>query len=139
MTERCIFVAGFPDYSVVIGVVRIHCLMDALVFRQSSAPYVRVNYALLKEDSCVTFQSFGDDAETCSYTLNYVQQGLFNLENRRYSTRMKIQYYTYLRQAIEKPYWKQDNKVGVLIVMIAPQNSDLQFYDLDTYMEYSVR
>ena len=139
MRQRCIFVTGFPDYSVVIGVVRIHCLMDALVFRQSSAPYVRVNYALFKEDTCVTFQSFGDDAETCSYTLNYVQPRSFSFENRRYSTQMKIQYYTYLRQAIENPYCKQDNNVGVLIVTIAPQNSDLQFYDLDTYMEYSVR
>ena len=139
--DYCYAVSGVPKYSLVIGVAMIQCILQPVYTSNQlvNEVYVNVIYALFKKDTCVTFQSFGDDAQICSYTLNYLQPGMFNYHNRRYSTRMKIQYYTYLRHnATDNLHCMQDKNAGVLIKTTAPEISRLQFYNRDNYMECSM-
>ena len=130
-------IAGDNKYSLFIGVVSIHCMLKPL-YDQQNTVYISVNYAMLQKDSCVIFQSFGDDAQLCSYSLNYIKPRKFNIENRRYSTRMKIQYHTYLRRQSRSKRNCNNRNAGVLVRTMVPENSLLQLYDNDTYMEQDV-
>ena len=121
----------------VIKVVTIHCTL-LLLYSDQSAVYVSIVYALFKKDSCVIFQSFGDDAQLCSYNLNYAKPETLSIENRRYSTKMKIQYYTYLRRNTRRKLNCKNKNAGVQIRTTAPEILFLQLYDNDIYMEHDV-
>ena len=130
-------IAGDNKYSLVIGDVSIHCILQPL-YDHLNIGFVGINYALRKEDSCVTFQSFGDYAQICSYNLNYVKLKTYNFQNLRYSTRMKIKYHTYLRPKTRRIRNCTNKDAGLLVRTTAPENSFLQLYDNDSYMEHYV-
>ena len=145
MLSFCVFsLTVFEDIFYYHG-IDIICRSTKLYNYEESYTLIHVMYAMRRQNSCVTFQSIGNDMKFCEYTLNYVHtQGYTTRSDQYYSTAMKINYFTYVKshsfeQRRDTLRCKEDENFGVLVKTTEPEISFTRFYDNESSIEDSIR